>query len=206
MVNNPTLITVLRHGEVEGASHVFRGKSDPPLSAAGWQQMREALRVIGASSFNTIASSPLVRCRAFAQSVAAELDLALDILPDFQEMNFGDWEEQTPQAAQMLAPELFERFQSNPQGLSPPNGEPFDAFRKRVTDAFAAWLEGANGGHRLLIAHAGVMRIMLAEQLGLPLGNLYRIALPPAASFQLSLLASHPPCLLNLNIGQPCAA
>ena len=206
MVDQPVLVTVLRHGDVEGAPHVFRGRSNPPLSCNGWQQMRNTLSAVDLPSLDAIACSPLIRCQGFAEKMAAELNLTLEILPDFQEMHFGDWEELTPQAAQTLTPALFERFQRNPAGLTPPNGEAFDAFRQRITTAFRTWLNSRHGGHRLLIAHAGVMRVLLAEHLGLTSDKLYRIALPPAASFQLSLLAGHPPCLLNLNNGQPCAA
>ena len=206
MVDQPIVVTVLRHGEVEGAPYVFRGRSNPPLSPNGWQQMRSSLKAVNLSSLHTIASSPLIRCQDFAEKIAAELSITLDILPDFQEMHFGDWEELTSQAAQELTPELFERFQRNPAGLAPPAGEAFDDFRQRVIGAFNTWVNTSQGEHRLLITHAGVMRVLLAEQLGLTPDNLYRIALPPAASFQVSLLAGHPPCLLNLNNGQPCAA
>ena len=201
---NPTLITVLRHGEVEGAPHVFRGKGNPALSPRGLQQMRQA--TLAAPRLDSIATSPLARCRAFADSLAAEMGMVPVVLDDFREMDFGDWEGKTPQAAQALTPELFESFRNNPEGLSPPNGEPFDVFRERVTAAFRQWLGNADGGHRLLITHAGVMRILLIEHLGLPVCNLYRIALPNAASFQLSILPGHPPCLLNLNNGLSCAA
>jgi len=206
MVEHPVVVTVLRHGEVEGLPNVFRGRSNPPLSANGWQQMRSALKAVNLSSLNSIATSPLIRCQMFAKTIAAELNIALDIQTDFQEMHFGDWEELNSHEVQALTPELFERFQRNPTGLAPPNGEAFDDFRQRVINAFNNWANAGNGEHRLLITHAGVMRALLAEHLGLTPDNLYRIALPPAASFQVSLLAGHPPCLLNLNNGQPCAA
>ncbi len=201
---DPTLITVLRHGEVEGASHVFRGRSNPALSARGLQQMKLALHSFANRQFDSIATSPLARCRAFADNLAAETGIAPVVLEDFREMDFGDWEEKTHQGAQALTPKLFEQFRSNPEGLSPPSGEPFDVFRNRVTSAFEKWMGNADGGHRLLVTHAGVMRILLVECLGLPVCNLYRIALPNAASFQLSVLSGHPPCLLNLNNGLSC--
>lgn len=206
MVEHPLLITVLRHGEVEGLPNVFRGSSNPSLSNNGWQQMHNTLRAVNLPSLDSITASPLIRCAAFAEKIAAELNIKVDIVPDFQEMDFGNWEELTFQEVRALTPELLERFQRNPAGLAPPNGEAFDDFRLRVTNAFNDWVNSCAGGHRLLITHAGVMRVLLAEHLGLTPDNLYRIALPPAASFQVSLLAGHPPCLLNLNNGQPCVA
>ncbi len=206
MAEQPTLVTVLRHGEVEGLPHVFRGSSNLALSTNGWQQMHNALKAVNLPTINSIATSPLIRCNAFAKKIAVELNITLDIQADFQEMHFGDWEGLSHQEVQALTPELLERFQRNPAGLAPPNGEAFDTFCQRVMNAFNGWANASNGGHRLLITHAGVMRVLLADHLGLSPGNLYRIALPPAASFQVSLLAGHPPCLLNLNNGQPCAA
>lgn len=199
MVNFEGLVTVLRHGEVKGPPNVLRGRSNPPLSENGWRQMRQAVHTLDTPIFTALSSSPLTRCLAFAETLAAELGLALNILPDLREMDFGEWEELTPQQAQALDPVLFGRFQANPAGITPPRGEPFDAFYRRVTAAFDAWLAGLGGGHALLITHAGVMRVLLAQCLGLPIGNLYRIALPAAGGFQLSLLPGHPPCLLSLN-------
>ena len=37
-----TLIDLIRHGEPEGGP-MFRGQTDHPLSATGWQQMRGAI-------------------------------------------------------------------------------------------------------------------------------------------------------------------
>ena len=59
-----TLIDLVRHGEPVGGIR-YRGQMDDPLSHTGWQEMRKA---IGRETpWDAIISSPLLRCRAFAE-------------------------------------------------------------------------------------------------------------------------------------------
>lgn len=201
-MSRPTLITLLRHGEVQGRAHVFRGSSDEPLSAEGEAQMRAVLARLPGPPITRIASSPLQRCRSFAEGLASERGLPLDIVPDLREMHFGRWEGMSRDEAAADDPAVFARFQLRDDDSAPPEGETLGAFRQRVLHAWQAWLADADGGHRLLISHAGVIRVLLQEALGLPSTHLYRIALPTAAHCQLSWLAGEPPILMKLN---PCA-
>ena len=205
MTDAAVRVTLMRHGEVAGPLHVLRGKHDTPLAMAGWQQMRHAAGAANTPPFSAIAASPLARCRAFAEKFAAECQLPLTLYGGLEEIDFGDWEELTPLEAQTATPELFARFQANPEGLAPPKGEAFTAFRQRVHAAFHACLAQHHSSHVLIVTHAGVMRVVLSEILGLSWKTTEQIALPPAATFQLSLLQGHAPYLLNLNRGQPCA-
>lgn len=203
MSETATLVTVLRHGEVDGPGQVLRGSVDTPLSDAGWRQMRAAWAALDAP-VTRLASSPMLRCNAFAQALSTQHGLPLDTHEDLRELDFGDWENLTPEAARALSPTLFAQFQTRPEGMAPPNGEPFDAFKQRVTSAFDACLAQARGGHLLLITHAGVMRALLASTMNMPWADAWRIALPPAGNFRLSCLPGHAPYLLNLN--PSCAA
>lgn len=198
-------VTLMRHGETTGPLHVLRGKHDTPLAAAGWRQMRQAADAANTPPFSAIAASPLARCRAFAEKFAAEGQLPLTLYAGLEELDFGDWEELTPLEARSATPELFARFQIDPESLAPPRGESFTAFRQRVHAAFHACLAQHPQGHVLIVTHAGVMRVMLSEILGLSWEAAQRIALPPAATCQLSFLQGHAPYLLNLNGGQTCA-
>jgi alpha-ribazole phosphatase len=204
MTEAARLVTVLRHGEVAGPANVLRGKHDALLSAAGLQQMQQVSAANNRPAFTRIASSPLARCRTFAERVAESCNIPLTLHAGLEEIDFGDWEGLTPAEAQKRTPELFTRFQANPEGLAPPNGEAFDIFRQRVLDAFDSVARDASD-HTLLVTHAGVIRVILSAVLGLTWRNAYQIALPAAASFQLSLLPEHAPYLLNLNRGQLCA-
>lgn len=203
MSERATLVTVMRHGEVDGPANVLRGSSDPPLSGTGWNQMRAACAALD-TPVTGIAASPLARCSAFAQAFATQHTLPLNLHPDLREIAFGEWENLTPDAAQAATPELFTKFQTAPEGISPPNGEPFDAFKQRVLAVFDLCLSQSRGGHLLMLTHAGVMRVLLASLMNMSWAGAYRVAIPAAGGFRLSCIEGHAPFLLNLN--PSCAA
>ncbi len=193
----PTLITVLRHGAVAGRPHVLRGRLDAPLSPAGEAASAAALGRLAAPPFDLIASSPQQRCRLPAQAYAQSHGLPLSVWDDFRELDFGDWEGLSPAEAAQRDPEAWSRFQAHAGPA--PGGESLADLRSRVTAAWSRWLQDAEGGHRLLLTHAGVMRALLLDLLGLPAGHLWRIAIPEGGYFRVSVLVGHDPVLLALN-------
>jgi broad specificity phosphatase PhoE len=194
-----TLITVLRHGEVRGRAHVYRGALDEPMTARGASQVHAVAERLAAPPFDRVASSPLGRCLAFARAYAGERQLPLDVLASMREMYFGAWEGLTPGEAALRDPETHRLFRGTAGRVAPPDGESVPALRRRVGDGWSEWLADARGGHRLLVTHAGVMRALLMELAGLDPAHAYRIALPEAAHFQVSHLPGEAPVLLNLN-------
>ena len=194
MVEGATLVTVLRHGAVAGAPFVYRGRQDDPLSEAGWRQMEAA---VGTEAYDVIATSPLRRCQEFSEKLARRNGLSLQLLPAFQEIDFGEWEGLTPDQAAAPHPDLHHRFRAG-NGAAP-GGESLTDLHHRVRRVWETWLADSTGGRRLLVTHAGVMRALLMDLLDLPASSIYRIALPEAAGFQVSILAGEAPVLLNLN-------
>lgn len=194
---NPIVITVLRHGEVEGEAHVFRGQSAEGLTAQGSAQMRQVLAT--REPFDCIATSPLRRCHEFAADYARQHALPLQVLQCFSELDFGAWEGLTPAAAAALDPVTYAAFSASHGGTPPPDGEALDAFRARVAQGMQDWLQRDLGQQRLLITHAGVMRALLMELFGYTPAQAFQIALPAAACVRISHLPGHPPFLLSLN-------
>jgi len=194
-----TRVTVLRHGEVAGRPHVMRGDLDEALSPRGEAQMRAVLQRLNLSEVDGIASSPRRRCAAFARTWAQQHGLRVDIHEPFREMSFGVWEGLTPVEAAQQNPAEFAQFHQLKGEVVAPGGESLAMLHARVMAGWSAWLNDAHGGHRVLVTHAGVMRVLLMALMGLPATHLWNIALPEAAHFQVSLLAGHAPVLLNLN-------
>ncbi len=212
-IEGATLVTVLRHGAVEGRPFVYRGRQDDPLSELGWKQMETATRAtVGADRVREIdagyrgrgpllqvATSPLQRCQAFAHQLAERLGIPLHVSPAFQEIAFGEWEGLTPEEAAQRNPVEHALFRASAGSVAAPGGENLVEVRQRVRAGWEEWLAQCPGGQRLLVTHAGVMRALLIELLGLPASHVYRIALPEAAHFQVSILAGEAPVLLSLN-------
>ena len=86
-------IDLLRHGESE-LSHTLRGSLDDALTAKGWQQMLSSIDQSQTlpQQWNVVFSSPLQRCRIFAEHIVKEQDIPLIIDESLQEIHFCDWE------------------------------------------------------------------------------------------------------------------
>ena len=173
-----TLIDMLRHGEPVGGRR-YRGQTDDPLSAKGWAQMRAA--TAGERPWTVLISSPLSRCRAFAEELAAQTGLPLSIDARLSEVGFGVWEGKTAEQLKAVDPECVFNFKCDPVAYRPDGAEPLDLFHDRVVAALQAILAAHAGGHPLIIAHAGVMRMAICHVLGLPPAHAYRLQVGSAA-------------------------
>jgi len=194
----PIIIDLLRHGEVEAEGWAFRGSTDLALSEQGWEQ----LRGVGESldEMDHIATSPLQRCRLFAEELASKQNTDLIQLDDMREMDFGDWENKSFDELNQLNSSLLNRFWGSPVGIQPPHGEAFDAFALRVIACWDTWVAEADlGTQRLLVAHGGVIRVLLAHIMDMPMHALWRLHLPYASWSRVSLCAGHQPRVLFMN-------
>jgi probable phosphoglycerate mutase len=165
-------IDLIRHGEPEGGDR-YRGDGvDDPLSEQGWAQMWAALP--GTTPWTRIVTSPLRRCRSFAEAVAARRGLPVAVEPDLREVGFGAWEGLAKADIRARWPGALEAFQADPVANRPEGAEPLQAFCDRVQRALERIWE-AGDGPVLVVAHAGVLRAAAAQALGLPLPSMYRL-------------------------------
>jgi len=167
-----TCIDLLRHGEPVGGSR-YRGQRDDPLTDNGWQQMWDAVST--ASDWQRIVTSPLQRCRVFAEVLAEQRELPVHLEPRFSEVGFGDWEGRTRAELERLIPGQVSRFYQDPYGNRPPGAEPLDVFTTRVATAFKEIVAQFGGESLLIITHAGVIRAIMAHILDVPAASMYRI-------------------------------
>lgn len=172
-----TRVDLIRHGEPVGGRK-YRGHTDDPLSDTGWAQMRAA--VGDARPWQAIISSTLSRCMEFAQELAARHALPLEPDPRLIELGFGSWEGHTPEELRREDPERLLRFWDDPLSHGPPGAEPLARFEQRVLQAWRELIARHGGRHVLIVAHAGVIRAIVAHVLGIPLKHIFRVQVPSA--------------------------
>lgn len=170
-------LDLMRHGEPLGGRR-YRGQIDDPLSERGWAQMRAALGE--ATPWTRVVSSPLVRCRAFAEELSRQRDLPLSLDDRLREVGFGVWEGKSATEIEFETPGALARFKSDPVHARPHGAEPLDSFYRRVADALDAIRSDHSDAHVLLVGHAGVIRMALAWALAIPQANAYRIEVASA--------------------------
>ncbi|MGH8284529.1 MAG: histidine phosphatase family protein [Steroidobacteraceae bacterium] len=180
-----TELTLLRHGAVDGKPEVFRGRRDVELSRVGWATMRTAARRLAANPPQLVFASPLRRCREPAEHLARELDVPLHVLADLREMDFGLWEERAPSEVSYEWPDALASLYDGSDLARPPDGEALGELRSRVAAALASILGMSRGRRALVVTHAGVIRALLVELLGLTFPQALRFEVVPGASCQL---------------------
>lgn len=173
-----TVIDLIRHGEPVGGV-LIRGQRNDPLSEIGWQQMWAAVE--RERSWQRIVSSPLSRCADFARDLGKTLSIPVTLEARLSEIGFGDWEGMDPARLYRDCPEAIDGFWTDPESNPPPGGESFSRFQARVSEALEGIFRGYAGEHLLVVAHGGVIRMIIAQVLGMPAANIFRMEVPYAA-------------------------
>lgn len=165
-------VDLIRHGEPVGGRR-YRGQLDDPLSELGWRQMRSA--VAAQRPWRHIISSPLLRCSEFAAELGQRLQLPLEIEPRLMEIGFGRWEGQTAEQIEASEPGALRRFYDDPVRGAPPGAEELEHFHQRVLAAWQMIIRRDAEMPVLVVAHAGVIRAIVGEVLGMPPGNMFKL-------------------------------
>ena len=173
-----TTLDLIRHGEPVGGRK-YRGQIDDPLSDKGWAQMHAA--VGDANPWTQIVSSPLLRCRAYAEFLAERHGLPLTLDKRLMEVGFGEWEGKSAAEIEQLAPGTLAHFKADPVNARPAGAEPLTDFQARVASGLGELLAQHAGQNILLVGHAGVIRMAFAWALHIPQEYAYRIEVATAS-------------------------
>jgi probable phosphoglycerate mutase len=168
-----TVIDLIRHGEPVGGRR-YRGHGiDDPLTEKGWLQMWDA--VGGYNAWTHIITSPLQRCQMFADALGERHGIAVTAEPRFKEVGFGSWEGLSHYEVKIGRAVEYQAFVQDPVNCRPRGAEPLDAFIQRVGSAYQEIIERYQGNHFLVVAHAGVMRAIIAKTVHASPVGMYRI-------------------------------
>jgi alpha-ribazole phosphatase len=159
-------LTLIRHTTtvtVPGRCH--GGGSELPL-APTFPTEAAALHQEIPSPITHFHTSHLKRCRLLAGKLSPDADWKVDAR--LAEIHFGDWEGKLWD--NLTGPEL-DAWMQDYVTTAPPNGESTLQAAERTSD----FLNSLGDGEHLAITHCGIIRIILATALGMPLANLFQI-------------------------------
>jgi alpha-ribazole phosphatase len=178
MADTTTVFDLIRHGEPEGGP-MYRGSKDDPLSATGWQQMRDA--ITDADAWDAIVTSPMQRCIHFARELADRYKIPLHQEARLQEVNFGDWEGRTAEDIMASDGERLRQFWADPVTNTPPGGESIPDFNRRVVESWRYCQRELAGQRVLIVCHGGVIRMIVANVMHTPLKHAFSSLTTPYA-------------------------
>lgn len=179
-------IYLVRHGEIEWQQEkAYIGQIDLPLSEQGKVQAHKCRDVLAEIPLEKAYTSPLKRCVATLDKVLENRAVPREMIADLQEISMGDWEGQTFSAIKNRFPAAYEKRGQEIAGFAPPNGESFRELQQRVMPVFEK-IVAKDGEHQIIIlAHAGVIRVILTSIMGLPLNYLFNWPIAYTGMYQL---------------------
>jgi broad specificity phosphatase PhoE len=166
----PTRLLLIRHAEIERRyQHAFGGRLDISLSARGRAQAKTLADFLHGKKIAALYASPMKRVQ---QTLAPFLKNGAPdqtILPGLREVDFGDWTGYNWN-------EVRKKFGVHPYDWldeielgAVPNGENGVQFRARVEACLFKIIRRHPGETAAVFSHGGVIRMMLAILLDLPL-------------------------------------
>ncbi|MGB9735275.1 MAG: alpha-ribazole phosphatase [bacterium] len=172
-----TKLYLIRHGETEDAqAKKYKGSINVPLSDNGIKQIEMLADFLKKHTLlNAVYSSPLSRAQNSAEIIAQKYNLQTTIVEQLREIHFGAWEGMNFEEVQEKFPEEFEIWANDPVKQGPVNGETIIQLRNRVMEAVNQILSINKNQNVAIVAHGAVNRVIIADILGLPLNNIFRI-------------------------------
>jgi len=168
----PTRLLLIRHAEIEPRyQRKFGGRIDMNLSTRGHAQSKTLADYLHGREIAAIYSSPMKRVQQTIAPLLGNGAPASIILPALREVDFGDWTGFTWE-------EVGEKFGVHPYDWldeielgAVPNGENGIQFRARVEPCLFEIIRRHQGKTTAIFCHGGVIRMILAILLDLPLGK-----------------------------------
>lgn len=163
-MSEPTLLTLIRHGETSANSGgIWHGSTDTPLSDRGFEQARLAGRYLEAMSneYDAIYASPLQRAHNTAREIANCLALDVKTEAGLREYDLGSWEGKTYLELHRDY-NLWDHLKEDPH-YAPHGGEsPI-----QVVDRYLATLEAIAARHPgervIAVGHGGAFSMAFAQ-------------------------------------------
>ena len=165
-----TRLLLIRHAEVEPRYQgVFGGRIDMNLSERGHEQAVLLAKFLRTKKFDAIYASPMKRVQQTLAPLLKNGAPAQTILPGLCEVDFGDW-------TGFNWEEVRKKFGVHPYDWldeielgAVPNGETGVQFRARVESCLFEIIRRHPVGTAAIFCHGGVIRMLLAILLELPL-------------------------------------
>jgi probable phosphoglycerate mutase len=153
-----TTIVLARHG------HVERGPADPGLSARGHAEAQALATELAGEPFDAVYCSPMQRAVQTAQPVCKELGLELQLRDGLAEFDRHSNEYVLLSALRAAGDPRFDACMA---GDLSSWGLDLASFRAGAIDVLTEILDKHPGGRALVIAHGGVLNVLLGSVLGL---------------------------------------
>lgn len=193
-------LVLVRHAETaEEARGRCCGRLEVDLSDRGRMQCGQLAARLSTAPVAAVVSSPRRRALDTARAIAGPHSLAVAELDDLRELDFGELEGRAYDEIAVSEPALYERWMQAPTTVSFPGGEGYEQMQGRVREAVGRLRSSYRGRLVVAVTHAGVIRAVLGDALGMSDDRIFRIAVD-AASLTIVEWIENAPIVRGVNL------
>ena len=170
-------IILVRHGESEwNRLGIYQGQEDAPLSELGLRQADALANRLQHETIDTIYTSPLQRARKTAEAIA-RFHPHVPFVQDeaLMEIHHGVWQGLLATEVRERYPEMLEEWRRFPTRCQMPGGESFSNILKRTLNFRERVCDVPADGTILFSTHDVVIKILIADVLGMPMDRINHI-------------------------------
>ncbi len=198
MSDEPRALYLMRHAEVEENYHrTFGGRIDMDISEAGKSQAKALAAFLKQHPFDTCFSSPMKRVIRTTEPHTDWTNMQPRTLDGLREVDFGDWTglkwEEVREKHNQSAFDWLHLLEAN----AIDNAETIENFRARTEAALNTILDAEHGQNIGVFCHGGVIRMLLALILRLPVNQLASFEFNYASVTIIHLKAARPEVQLS---------
>ncbi|MDM2927923.1 adenosylcobalamin/alpha-ribazole phosphatase [Citrobacter sp. Cm046] len=165
---------LVRHGETEAnVAGLYSGHAPTSLTERGIAQAKTLSTLLRNVPVEHVLCSELERARHTTQLILADRDVPLRIMPELNEMFFGDWEMRHHRDLAREDAENYAIWCNDWQNATPTNGEGFQAFSQRVERFIAQLADYKESENLLVVSHQGVLSVLIARLLSMPAASMW---------------------------------
>ena len=183
-----TRLLLIRHGEVEASyQNKFGGRIDMNLSPNGKRQARVLANYLDGKTIDAIYASPMKRVQQTLAPTLKRSPHQQTIYPDLREIDFGRWTSLGWREVEDQFGFKSHEWLHQIQNHGAPDGESGKVFRRRIEPCLCQIIDQHPGENVAIFCHGGVIRMMLAILLKLPLPVTHQFDIEYASITQVAL-------------------
>lgn len=189
---------LIRHAVTPETGKVLTGRlPGVGLSESGVQMADTVASHLIAQRITTVYTSPIQRCQETAKAVGRELGLKPIVDKRFQEVDYGKWAGR--KLGDLYKLKAWRGLFVAASRFRFPDGETLEEVRHRTTAGVEDLVGKHPKGKVAVVSHSDVIRVLLANYLGMPLDLIHRLDVLPASVSIIDLPKGGPPRVSVVN-------
>lgn len=159
-MNSITRITIVRHGQTNfNLENRYAGFIDVPLNESGMKEAKQAANKLVDHEFEIVITSKLKRATQTAELLIGGRNIEFLQTELCNERNYGKMQGLTYNEVENLKPRIrYFKLNNDFHSLNPPDGETFNALRKRARQFYQLIFQEYSGKNILIVSSSAFLQ------------------------------------------------